>query len=66
MSIRVRKEVVMKIIFDDIDEKELTIRTKCPKIFFLRATETCIRDHEGKINCEKCWEKSGIELEVKG
>lgn len=56
----------MKIIFNDTDEKELTIRTKCPKIFFLRATETCIRDHEGKINCEKCWEKSGIELEVKG
>ena len=66
MSIRVRKEASMKIIFDDMDEKELTIRTKCPKNFFLRAKETCIRGYEGKINCEKCWEKSGIELEVKG
>ena len=48
MSIRVRKEVSMKIIFDDMDEKELTIRTKCPKNFFLRAKETCIKGYEGK------------------
>lgn len=57
----------MKIIFDDIDEKELTIRTKCPRMINRNAKEQCGNRGVSLFDrCLQCWEKSGIELEVKG
>lgn len=56
----------MKIIFDDMDEKELTIRTKCPRMVDRNAKEQCGNCGVSLFDrCLQCWEKSGIELEVK-
>ena len=67
MSIRVRKEVSVKIIFENVAEKEDTIRFRCPRMVNRNAKEQCGNYGVSLFDrCLRCWEKSGIELEVKG
>ena len=67
MSIRVRKEVSVKIIFENVAEKEDTIRFRCPRMVNRNAKEQCGNCSVSLFDrCLRCWEKSGIELEVKG
>ena len=67
MSIRVRKEVSVKIIVENGAEKEDTIRFRCPRMVNRNAKEQCGDCGVSLFDrCLRCWEKSGIELEVKG
>lgn len=54
----------MKIIFDSEEQKEAffehVVADYCPSIFGSDAS-TCFEND----SCDNCWEKCGIELEVK-
>lgn len=54
----------MKIIFDSEEQKkaffEYVVVDYCPSIFGLDRKDVC----NGYL-CDDCWEKCGIELEVK-
>ena len=57
----------MKIIFENGAEKEDTIRFRCPRMINRNAKEQCGNRGVSLFDrCLQCWEKSGIELEVKG
>lgn len=57
----------MKIIFENEAEKEDTIRFRCPRMINRNAKEQCGNCGISLFDrCLQCWEKSGIELEVKG
>lgn len=53
----------MKIIFDSEEQKEMVfdklVTQMCPEEFGLE-------NHCPQEDCENCWAKSGIEMEVKG
>lgn len=59
----------MKIVFDSEEEKNRVIEKRCPTTYKGECDYICpfmVRSRFGATDdCKKCWEQSGIELEIK-
>lgn len=55
----------MKIIFDSDEEKEAFIKDRCPTDILKILGDIECDGYDVCGVCEECWEKCGIELEVK-
>ena len=54
----------MKVIFDSEEEKEYLVNARCPGGISKDLHDSGYDDH-CYDTCLECWEKCGIELEVK-
>lgn len=54
----------MKIIFDNEEEKQELIHYVCPSVLSRYLKDIGTEDCENG-SCHECWEKGGLEMEVK-